>query len=214
MIKIPAALLALAIVAAGVVTLARGQGRGGTRAGAGGGEALALARFGGPPTQPATAEAAELVQPVPLAAVTLPDPDPTEARSVAGAGPSLAGTWSWGAGSAGTITCGALLQQAFPVIGVVSIAATGNDNELLWTDTDEDGTCVLRLLRQGDSARLAPGQSCTSGSARMIPSALTIRRTGAHRLQISGAGAIAAPQFAALGVPCTYQVSATLLLQR
>jgi len=126
----------------------------------------------------------------------------------------LAGTWSWGAGSAGTIVCGALLQQAFPVTGVVSIATTPNDGELLWTDTDEDGTCKLRLLKQGEVARLAPGQSCASGLAMMVPTALTVRRTGPHRLQISTAGVISAPQFAALGVPCSYQVSATLLLQR
>jgi len=48
----------------------------------------------------------------------------------------------------------------------------------------------------------------------MIPTALTVRRTGPLRLQVSGVGAISAPQFAALGVPCSYQVSATLLLQR
>jgi len=98
--------------------------------------------------------------------------------------------------------------------GVVSISATPNDHELLWTDSDEDGTCVLRLLKQDGAATLAPGQSCSSGQATMSPTALTVRRTGPHRLQISGAGAISARQFASLGVPCSYQVSATLLLQR
>ena len=175
-VKIPVALLGMAIVAVGVITFVRGQGL----------------------TIPEANAEANLAT----------------ARDGARAGASLAGIWSWSAGSAGTITCGALLQQAFAVTGVVSLAATASDNQLLWTDRDEDGTCVLRLLSQGESALLAPGQSCTSGLARMIPTALTIRRTGAHRLQISSAGAIVTPQFAALGVPCTYLLSATLLLQR
>jgi len=162
--------------------------------------------------QQAEPESADPAEPVPLAAVTLPES--TAVHAGPPAPPSLAGTWSWGAGSAGTIICGALLQQPFPVTGVVSIATTPNDNELLWTDSDEEGTCALRLLKQADSATLAPGQSCASGLAMMIPTALTVRRTGPHRLQVSGAGAISAPQFAALGVPCNYQVSATLLLQR
>ena len=259
-IKIPVALLGMAIVAVGVVTFVRGQGRprnqdasdkhsleyrglrltvaapasmlliviglcttvfpfawrGATAAAGVESQALAPARAGGLVrlTQQAASDPAELAEPVPLAAVTIPEPQLPTGRPGARPGVSLAGTWSWSAGSAGTITCGALLQQAFPVTGVVSLAATANDNELLWTDADEDGTCVLRLLGQGESALLAPGQSCTSGLTRMIPTALTIRRSGAHRLQVSGAGAIVTPQFAALGVPCTYQVSATLLLQR
>lgn len=190
-ISIPGALLGMAIGAVGVITFVRGQNRPRDE-NASNKHSLEHRGLRLELTRQAAADPAELVE----------------------SGASLAGIWSWGAGSAGTITCGALLQQGFPLTGVVSLAATANDNELLWTDTDEDGTCVLRLLSQGESALLAPGQSCTSGQMRMIPTALTIRRTGAHRLQVSGAGAIATPQLGARGVPCTYQVSATLLLQR